>query len=316
MKSYKIVSLLSLVVIVFVPSVFAETKSQTMEGSMDIKITYPNEVIIGRTISISVLIENKGWEDKQDISFVFSSQDNALRPITSNKITIENLSQDGSFGGNVDFRVSENAVPGTNFLNVRYSQILVVNNESPQEPVYKDIAIPIIIKEKPSVTIYTSTPESIFTNAEFPMDVEIISKDINISDVTITIIPPKDIEFRGETLHTISIVQKNTPVEIISRIITPSEEINTEYQLPFQIIVEYNDDQGERNTDSETVSLVMRPRTFMELTAGGGIWIGDFFIAPYVSLGTIIGIPAGAIISLLIRKNQQKPKRRKNRSNS
>ncbi len=48
----------------------------------------------------------------------------------------------------------------------------------------------------------------------------------------------------------------------------------------------------------------------MELTTGGGIWIGSLFIAPYVSLGTIIGIPAGAIISLLIRKNQNSNKRR------
>lgn len=46
----------------------------------------------------------------------------------------------------------------------------------------------------------------------------------------------------------------------------------------------------------------MRPRTFMELTTDGGIWIEDFFIAPYVSLGTIIGIPVGTILSLVIRK--------------
>ena len=48
----------------------------------------------------------------------------------------------------------------------------------------------------------------------------------------------------------------------------------------------------------------------MELTTDGGIWIGDFFIAPYVSLGTIIGIPAGTIISLLIRRNQNSGKKR------
>ena len=47
----------------------------------------------------------------------------------------------------------------------------------------------------------------------------------------------------------------------------------------------------------------------MELTTDGGIWIGDFFIAPYVSLGTIIGIPAGAIISLLIRRKTSPKKR-------
>ena len=51
----------------------------------------------------------------------------------------------------------------------------------------------------------------------------------------------------------------------------------------------------------------------MELTTDGGIWIGNFFIAPYVSLGTIIGIPAGAIISLLIRRNQTSNKKRTKR---
>ena len=66
---------------------------------------------------------------------------------------------------------------------------------------------------------------------------------------------------------------------------------------------------GSENVESQTVSVILRPRTFMELTTEGGIWVGNFFIAPYVSLGTIIGIPAGAIISLLIRRNQNVKKR-------
>ena len=315
MKLFRITPLL-LAIIVFLPTAFAETKNQTMEGSMDIKITYPDEVFIGRIVSISIFVENKGWEDKQDISFVFSSQDNALIPLISNDIIIKKLSQSGSFGGNIDFKISEHTNPGINFLNVKYSQVLVANNENPQDPIYQDIAIPIAIKEEPKVTIYTKTPESIFPNAEFPIEVEVISEDIAISDVIIKIIPPKDIEFRGETLHTFSTIQKDTPVGTTSRIITPTDEVNTEYKLPFEIIVEYTDDQGEENTDSKTVSLILRPRTFMELTTDGGIWLGDFFIAPYVSLGTIIGIPAGTLISLIIRKKTTKPKKRKSRTKS
>ena len=69
----------------------------------------------------------------------------------------------------------------------------------------------------------------------------------------------------------------------------------------------------KKKTESQTVSVVLRPRTFMELTTDGGIWVGDFFIAPYVSLGTVIGIPAGALISLLIRRNQNAGKKRKKR---
>lgn len=304
-----------LAIITFLPSVLADT-SQTMEGSMDINITYLDEVVIGRIVSISILVENKGWEDKQDISFVFSSQDSSLVPLKSNSIIIEKLSQGGSFGGKIDFKVAENASPGENFLNVKYSQVLVANNEKPQNPIYQDIALPITIKEKPNVTIYTKTPESIFANAEFPIQIELISEDIDISNVIIKVIPPKDIEFRGETLHTFSIIQRDTPIGMTSRIITPTEEVNAEYKMPFEITVEYTDDQGNKKVDSKTVSLVLRPRTFMELTTDGGIWIGSFFIAPYVSLGTIIGIPAGAIVTLIIRKKTTKPKKRRTKVNS
>lgn len=310
MKFIKVMPLLLLGFFVLVSSAYGETINQSMEGSMDIQITHPDEAIVGRIASISLLIKNNGWEDKQDISFIFTSQDNSMIPILDNNITIKKLSQGSSFGGSIDFKISSDVNPGIHFLNVKYSQVLVSNNKEPQEPSIYDIAIPIVVKNEPSVIIHTITPEAIFTNAEFPFIVEIISKDIEISNVNVEIIPPRDIQFRGETLHSFSNIQKNSPIIINSRIISPIEEVNTEYKMPFNIIVRYTDDVGEEKIESQAISVILRPRTFMELTTDGGIWIGDFFIAPYVSIGTIIGIPAGAIISLLIRKSQKSTKKR------
>ena len=71
------------------------------------------------------------------------------------------------------------------------------------------------------------------------------------------------------------------------------------------------DDVGNEKIDSKTVQLVLRPRTFMEITTDGGIWIGDFFLAPYVSIGTIIAIPAGTLFSLAIKRSIEKKKKRK-----
>lgn len=310
MKFIKIMPLLLLGFFVLVSSAYGETINQSMEGSMDIQITHPDEAIVGRITSISVLIKNNGWEDKQDISFTFTSQDNSMIPVLDNSIIIKKLSQGSSFGGSIDFKISSDVNPGIHFLNVKYSQILVSNNKEPQEPIVYDIAIPIVVKNEPSVIIHTITPEAIFTNAEFPFVVEVISKDIEISDVNVEIIPPRDIQFRGETSHSFSNIQKNSPIIINSRIISPIEEVNTEYKIPFNIIVRYTDDVGGEKIQSQAISVILRPRTFMELTTDGGIWIGDFFIAPYVSIGTIIGIPAGTIISLLIRKNQKSTKKR------
>ena len=85
----------------------------------------------------------------------------------------------------------------------------------------------------------------------------------------------------------------------------------TEHKIPFEVIVSYTDDIGNEKIDSKTVQLVLRPRTFMEITTDGGIWIGDFFIAPYVSIGTIIAIPAGTLFSLAIKRSIEKKKKRK-----
>ena len=247
------------------------------------------------------------------MNFVVFSPDDVIIPIDDNEIQIDKISAGGSYGETVDFRILSDASPGSHFVNLEYSQVLLANNEEPQPPTHANIAIPILLKEQPKVTIHTMTPESLFTNAEFPFTVEIISEDIDINDVKLEIVPPKDIDFRGETLHTFSSIQQNVPISVTSRIITPSQEISTQYKVPFQVMVTYTDDVGQEKTDSKTVSLVMRPRTFMELTTDGGIWIGDFFIAPYVSLGTIIAIPAGTIISLAIRRKyyDKKPRRGK-----
>lgn len=308
MKIIRMMSLFLLSSFVLLSNVYGETVNQSMEGSMDIQITHPDESIIGRVASVAILIKNNGWEDKQDISFVFTSQDNAMIPISDNIIKIDKLSQGSSYGENIDFKISPEINPGIHFLNVKYSQVLVSNNKEPQKPIVQDIAIPIILKEEPNVIIHTTTPEAIFANAEFPFVIEIISEDIEITNVNVEIIPPTDIQFRGEMLNSFSTIQKNSPVIITSRIISPVEEVNMEYKLPFHIIVTYTDDIGEEKIESQVVSTILRPRTFMELTTDGGIWIGEFFIAPYVSIGTIVGIPVGVIISLLLRKNKKSTK--------
>jgi hypothetical protein len=298
----------SIFFMIFLTNADAITFTQTMEGSMDLQLIHPESVPIGRTFSISVLIENKGWEDKQDISLILTNSDNSIIPVEKNEIKIERLSTSGSYGRTINFQISDDATAGTHFLNILYSQVLVKNNEEPQIPTKNNIAIPIIVKEQPKVTIHTITPEVIFPNAEFPFEVEIISEDIDLQDVSVKIIPPQNIIFQGEGVHSFSSIQRNIPISIMNQIKTPQEELSSEHKVPFEVIVSYTDDIGNEKFDSKTVPIVLRPRTFMEITTEGGIWIGDFFIAPYVSIGTIVGIPAGTLFSIALKRSLEKKK--------
>jgi hypothetical protein len=302
--------LFTVIFLIYLPTAEAMTVFQTMEGSVDLQINHPESVPIGRTFSISILVENKGWENKQDISLFITNPDGSIIPVDKSEIKIERLSTEGSYGRTINFQISNDAIAGTHFLNILYSQVLVKNNEEPQSPTTKNIAVPIIIKEQPKVTIHTKTPEMIFPNAEFPFEVEIISEDIDLHDVSVKIIPPQNIMFQGEGFHSFSSIQKNIPISIMNQIKTSQQELGVEHKVLFEVIVSYTDDVGAEKVDSKTVPIVLRPRTFMEITTDGGIWVGDFFIAPYVSIGTIVGIPAGTLFSLALKKHFEKNKRR------
>ena len=300
MKKYLLIlSLFSLLFFSSSEHAYSETVSLSPDGGMTIEIIHPNSVLIDRTFSISFLIQNNGWESKQDILIKLTNPDNAFAPIDTEQIQIDELTASSSFGTTIDYIVQKDATEGTHFINIDYSQILLSNNVDPMPPTQMNLAIPIEVQNRPQIIIETITPESIFANSEFTVQATITSQDIDLQDVTLEIIAP-DIEFRGDTFYKLSSLEKNTPYTITAELITPLENITTEYTIPVKVVLTYTDDLGETNTSTQSMPLLLRPKTFMELTNDGGIWIGDFFIAPYVSIGTIVGIPAGTILSLLI----------------
>ncbi len=69
MRLLKVILIFWIFIIIVIPSAEAATIEKTMEGSMDIQITHPDVAVIDRTISISFLVKNNGWEDKQDVFF-------------------------------------------------------------------------------------------------------------------------------------------------------------------------------------------------------------------------------------------------------
>ena len=166
-----------------------------------------------------------------------------------------------------------------------------------------------VVEKEPVVTIQTTTPESIFSNTEFPFEVNVISQDIDLNDLTVQIIVPEDIEFRGDVSYNMSLLEKGIPFTIKAEMITPAN-ISTEHTIPIKVVVSYTDDLGDEKSDSSSVPLLLRPKTFLEVTNDGGIWLGNFFIAPYVSIGTIVGIPAGTIFSLLLKRAIEKRKKK------
>lgn len=288
---------------IYVPqNTFAETKTIEFDRNLKSIVTYPNGVVIGEKFTVLFLIENESTGEKQNIQVSLDGQ-SSFKPLGETNFMIPRLARYGEYGITLDFQVPFNATTGKQFFNLNFTT-------GTSETFFNTI-LEISITDEPQVMIRTSTPDSIFTDAEFPFEVEIESRGSDITDVSLQIIPPEDIIFRGEKLHTFSSIQKNNPISIRAQLITTGQgEVDVEHFLPFSIIVSYTDDFGAQKTESKTTSVLLRPRTHFEWGPNAGLWIGDFYLAPTISIGTFVGAPLGVIITLVYKKYKKKPKRK------
>ncbi len=287
----------------------AEAARYDVGDGMELEVSHPGTVAAGSEFAVSFLVRNGGWEDKDGV-VVLAAPGGSVAPAGAAGgaggpvavIDAGRVGAGGSHGQAAAFAASAAAQPGTHYINLEYSHVLLENNEVPREPSRTDLAIPVEVVTRPRVGVDISAPESLFAGAEFPLGIAVGSETADLSDVRVEIVAPPGVELRGQSLHSFSLIGRGAPMEIESRVWVPPADVAAERRVPLQVVVSYEDGDGGRKEETRTVSPVLRPRTFMELTGDGGIWIGDFFIAPYVSLGTIVGIPAGALLSLAIRR--------------
>lgn len=275
--------------ILFFPNAYSAIQ-KVEDGYIDTVITYPEGIVRGSEFNISFVTENKGSVDRYNATMeiflpekIFSSNDEL-------GFFFERLADASSYGKTITVQSFPNSTLGQHFINVDLFHIDGTIER------FSSVALPIIIREEPKLIIKINVQESIYSNAEFPFTIDIESQGSDLRDVTVKIIPPEIITFRGQTLHTFSYLDRDTPISLRSELVTASaEEIGYEHYIPFQITVDYTDDTDTERHTSKTISILLRPKTFFEFGAEGGFWIGDFYFTPTISIGALIGITGGLI---------------------
>ena len=203
--------------------------------------------------NISFLLDNS----YANLSLSINASNNV---IFTHNFLLEELARESTFGKTITVTTLNDVTAGIHYVNIEYRV---------KENLLSNVAIPINILAEPNITIEMQVQEHIYTNAEFPFTVSIQSDNIVLNNVTIRIIPPKEIEFRGNTVYTISHIDVIKPVEFKSMLVTPSEtELDHEHHIPFQVTVEYVDHDGMLNSKSEVVMVLLRQKNIFEFNSG------------------------------------------------
>lgn len=298
---FYIILILGILFISILPDSFSATKVIDETG-VKITITYPEVAVRGSDFNISFLIENSASYDRTNSTLQLSVQSEIFSINNDEGFFFDRVSVGSSYGKTITINSLSNSTIGQHFINIDYSHV-----DSAGDVRYSSSTLPITINEEPKVIIKTNVQDSIFSDAEFPFIVEIESQGSDLKDVTIKIIPPDEVTFRGQTSHTFSSIASYTPISLRAELITATEsQVGYEHYIPFQIIVNYTDDTDTKRTTSETISVLLRPKTFFEFGVEGGFWIGEFYFTPTISIGALIGIPTALFGIYKLHKKRTK----------
>ena len=284
---------------IYIQNVEAVEKYVEVSAGNYLTVTYPETVIKNEKFNISFLLSNS--YARSNLSLSINASNNVFNIEDTHNFLLEELARGSTFGKTITVTTSNDVTAGIHYVNIEYRI---------KENLLSNVAIPINILAEPNITIEMQVQEHIYTNAEFPFTVSIQSDNIVLNNVTIRIIPPKEIEFRGNTVYTISHIDVIKPVEFKSMLVTPSEtELDHEHRIPFQVTVEYVDHNGMLNSKSEVVMVLLRQKNIFEFNSDGGFWLGPIYVAPSISYGVIFSILGTSLWAYKkIRKKRAKRK--------
>ena len=288
MKKIFIIALIGIFTITLIPNSYSTT-GVINEDNISTSITYPEGIVRGSDFNITFIIQNTGSYERKNVTMGLDYQQKIFSAHNEIDYLFERIADHSSYGKSFSMKSLPESTLGQQFINIELSHIDSINKIR-----HYSLALPIQIIEEPKVVIKTIVSESIYSNAEFPFIVEIESQGSNLKDVSIKITPPNEITFRGQTLHTFSSIDKDTPISLRSELITADgKDVGYEHYIPFQITVEYTDETNTERETSKTISVLLRPKTLFEFGAEGGFWIGKFYFTPTISIGALIGITTG-----------------------
>ena len=267
----------------------------------EVIMTYPEIIVRDEKFNVSISLNSSYTLYNVQLS-IHSYVDTFIIEDAHN-FPLEKLPAKSKYNKTVTVTRSNDAIVGVQQLFVNYTSDTEIGAL---------LGKPITILIEPNITIGMQVQEHIYTNAEFPFTVSIQSEDIVLNNATIKIIPPKEIEFRGNAVYNISRIDVAKHLEFKSMLVTPSKtELDHEHHIPFQVTVEYVDHDGMLASKSEVVMVLLRQKNIFEFNSDGGFWLGPIYIAPPISYGAIFIIFVTSLWAY--KKIKKKKSKKKNR---
>ena len=296
------------IILVFIASIFIfpvyGMESVISDANIDVTINYPDVVTQGNEFVLSSAVKTKA-DQMSNITISISSPE---IEISQNQFSIQSLPRDSTLGNNFNMKIKPESPDGKFLTNVSVEYF--IRGFFDEKPVKNILtkAIELNVQSKPILLLDFDTPDSIFVGEPFFVKGTIKNQGYDAQDIKMSA-DSDQITIEGKKIYSLTNLEAGK-TENFEFILQTPKDLTIPSDITVNISTSYHDEDGKKYAIDDMVKVFARQRGILEIGDAEGIWVGNFFIAPVVGVGTIVSSVIGFLIFAWHLKNKKKQKRK------
>lgn len=293
-------------VILLIPAYGAQ--NTISDPTIQLNLIYPDVVTQGKEFVLSSVLQAT-VDQVSNITVTITCPE---LQIQQNIFHLDKLAKGSTFGNDFNSTV-KNGVPDGNFVaNVEIDYF--VKGFFDAEPIKHIVTqtVQFVAASKPSISLSLQTPSDVFSGEPFSIQGTIVNQGAAAHDIELGAFS-SDLQLAGQKSVSVTNLDagKSTSFNFL---VQTQKDLGAPINAIVHVNGTYSDDSGKTYSIDDSFNVYARQRGLLEIGDANGIWVGQFFIAPVVGVGTIVSSVIGFLIFLWHYKNKKK-KRRAKKSN-
>ncbi|MDE1768982.1 MAG: hypothetical protein KGI28_00330 [Thaumarchaeota archaeon] len=280
-------------------------QSNMLDPNIQVTLDYPDVIQQGDKFVLSSIIKSTA-DQVSNITLTISSPE---LYIVTNTFNLAKLAKDSTYGNDFKLSVKNDTPDGEFVANAQVTYFVKgMFDANPVKNTFTQ-AFHLNTQSKPILILDVEAPSNVFSGEPFSIKGTIKNHGATAQNIQLKAYS-SDINLDGKKSFLLSNLYsgKNSDFEFV---VNTSKDLDIPTNAIIHINGTYFDDLNKSYSIEDSVNIFARHRGMLEIGDANGIWIGNFFIAPVVGVGTIVSSAIGFFIFLWHFKNKKKSKNNK-----
>jgi hypothetical protein len=278
-------------------------QSSILDPNLQVTFDYPSVIRQGDKFVLSSIIKSTA-DNVSNITLTVSSPELYT---SNNTFKLTKLAKDSTFGNDFKLNIRSDTPAGEFVVNAQVTYFIKgMFDANPVKNVFTQ-AFHLNAQSKPLVGFDIQAPDNVFSGEPFSIKGTIKNQGSTAQNLQLNIYS-SDINLEGKKSFSLSSLDSGNNADF-EFIVNTSKDLDIPTHAIIHINGTYFDDLNKSYSIENSVNIFARHRGMLEIGDASGLWIGTFFIAPVVGVGTIVSSAIGFFIFIWHYKNKKKSKK-------